>query len=229
MIIAIVGNVGSGKSIKTVKEIVGSKKICMVNFDVRAENVLRLKKSHIVKEEIPQGKKKAELSVNWDFWNESLKKYGEYHLVLDEAHNLFSSRRSMSTWNVLSNQWLSQIRKLIGDKERTNIYIVTQRPSKIDRDFRDLLHQIHYCFKYETDKLIPTWVLDENGKRVKQMLPETYILTYRFSGENCLDKYYAFKQNLQKTYDKNGRSYFLANPYFQFYNSYQVFGETAYL
>lgn len=230
MIIAIIGNVGSGKSVSATKKIVDSKRHCFVNYDVRKDNVVRLKKEHIVKEEVTgqtkTGKPIIEYKINWDFWNKALKEYGEYHLVLDEVHNIINSRRAMSTWNTLCSQWISQIRKLIGNSERTHIYLITQRIARIDVAFRDLLHYIIYCEKLVTNKLMSTKVLtDEVFKKVD--LPVTWIIQYYFSGENCVQKFDSFRYDGLKTYDF--RTGFVANPYYQYYNSYEMFGETAYL
>ena len=230
MIIAIIGNVGSGKSVSATKKIVDSNSYCFVNFAVNKPNVIRLKKEDIVKEEVvgmtKAGKPIKELKVNWDFWNEALKNYGEYHLVLDEVHNIINSRRAMSTWNTLCGQWISQIRKLIGTSERTHIYLITQRINRIDVAFRDLLHYIIYCEKLVTNDVMATKT-SFDGKESIAELPVTWIIQYYFSGENCVNKFDAFRYDGAKTYDY--RTGFIANPYYKYYDSYEMFGETAYL
>ena len=172
MIIATVGNIGSGKTVSIVKRIVESKKMSFVNFDVQAKNVLRLKKEHIVKETVightRAGKPITEREVNWKFWNRALRKYKEYHLFLDEIHNIAHSRQSMTKWNTLMSIWISQIRKILGDSEKTHIYLISQRIDRIDVAFRDLLHCIIHCEKFQTPNYIDTIVV-EHGKKIKKI------------------------------------------------------------
>lgn len=190
---------------------------------------MRLRKEHIIKDYEVQdsnNKTKTELKINWDFWNKALKKYGHYHLFLDEIHNIVHSRQSMTKWNVMMSIWISQIRKILGDSEKTHIFLVSQRLKRIDTAFRDLLHKIIYCQKYQTKQLMRTAVYDNQGKLIYKMLPVTWVIQYHFLGENCNERYEQFRAGY-KTYKY--RTGFIANPYFQFYDSYQIFGETAYL
>ncbi len=230
MIVAFVGNVGGGKTVSAVKRIVESKYMSFVNFDTKAHNVVRLKKEHIVKETVightKVGKEIIKREVNWKFWNDALKKYKEYHLFLDEIHNIAHSRRSMTNWNTLMSIWISQIRKILGNLERTHIYLVSQRIDRIDVAFRDLLNCIIHCEKFQTVDNIRT-VVFENGKRIIKSLPVTWILQYYFTGNQCIEDYSYFLYRGLKKY-KHATGY-IANPYFQYYDSYELFGETAYL
>lgn len=234
MIIAIIGNVGSGKSLSAVKKILESKYPSFCNFQLHNNKAIRIKRADIV-----ENKK-----VNWKFWNEARKKYKNYHIILDEIHNIVNARRSMTINNVLMGEWMSQIRKVLGNKENTNIIFLSQRIKKVDSAFRDLLHEIIYCEKIEMKeinylkdkitgeikqvickKLIPTIVVEEN-QLITKHLPETWIVQHHFFGENCLEKYHAFREG-QKTYDY--RKGFIGNNFFKFFDSYEIFGETAYL
>lgn len=229
MIIAILGNIGSGKSVYATKLAIESDYHCFINFKIKARGITRLKKEHIVREDVigenRNGKALTKKVVNWDYWNEQLKKYGNYHLFLDEIHNLIHSRRSMSNWNVLCTMWISQIRKILGDKEDTHIFMISQRLQRIDVAFRDLLHMIVACQKFETTKKFKTRVV-ENGRYTFKMLPLVFILQYHFKGEACKEKYLLW-MNGSKTFDY--KTVFIANPYFQYYDSYEIFGETAYV
>lgn len=229
MIIGIVGGVGSGKSVLATKKILESKNLCFVNYDIKCKNTKRLKKEDIVHEEVTEytktGKPKTETKINWKFWNDALKKHGNYHLFLDEFHNIAHSRQSQTKWNTMMSMWISQIRKVLGASETTHIYLVSQRLKRIDVAFRDLMHLLIYCQKVQCKPFVDTYVI-EDGKKVIKKLPITWVLNYYFSGEDLEYDYSSFLAG-NKSYKY--RSGFIANPYFQYYDSYQLFGETAYL
>lgn len=231
MIFGIVGGVGTGKTVSAVKTMIDSPKYCFCNFDVKSKNVTRIKKDHIMTEEqtgeTPRGKPIMQKSINWKFWNRQLKKKGEYHILLDEVHNLFHSRQSMAKWNVLGTMWFSQIRKVLGNSETTHIYLISQKISRIDVAFRDLIHGIILCEKFvDSRAMIKTKVL-ENGKLVVKKLPIVWILRYYFMGNDCISMAEAYERYGDRTYTY--RTGFIANPYFQHYDSYEIMGETAYL
>lgn len=225
MIFAIIGGVGSGKSVSAIKKIMSYKNKCFINFNSQAPNSFRLKKEHIVLEE-DNGKKK-EYRINWEFWNKARDKHGNFHLFLDEVHNLFHSRMSGSKWNIMGTMWIAQIRKVLGDSEKTHIFLISQRLSRIDVAFRDLLHGIIFCQKIKDESKQYLTKIWEKGKLKSKTLPAIYVLQYYFIGDTCVEDFQNFMFNNTKSY--HHRSYFLANPYFQFYNSYERLGESAYL
>jgi len=232
LIFGIIGGVGSGKSISATKKIIDSTFHCMVNFNIKYPNVTRIRKDHVIMEEVidtlKSGKEVKQKKINWDFWNKQLKEKGEYHIFLDECHNLFHSRQAMTKWNTLGSMWISQIRKILGNSERTHIFLISQRIARIDIAFRDLMHGIIYCRKYiDNNNLMKTMVY-ENGKRRIKMMPIIWIFQYYFIGDDCVDRAdnYIFT-GMKGLY--NYRTGFIANPYFQFYDSYEIFGETGYL
>lgn len=225
MIFAIIGGVGSGKSASAVKKIMNYQSKCFVNFGIKAHNSFRLKKEHIIIED-DTGKKK-EYRINWDFWNKIRDKHGEFHLFLDEVHNLFHSRMSGSKWNILGTMWIAQIRKILGDSEKTHIFLISQRLSRIDVAFRDLLHGIIYCQKAVYPKQQYITKVWEKGKLKSKVLPAIYVIQYYFTGDACIEQFQDFMFGKGRGY--HHRSYFLANPYFQYYDSYEKLGESAYL
>ena len=218
MIVAIVGTVGSGKSLSTVRTILKRNTTCFTNFNVKHDKIIRLLKDHIVTENIKGYKKNGdaikEKLINWDFWNTTIKKHKGFDICLDEVHNVIHSRLSMSKHNVLMTMWFSQIRKMLGVSEKNNIYLVTQKLNRIDVAFRDLLDVIILCKK------------EKKGKKV-------FIHQYYFYGENCLDNYCLYKINpsLARKQRLYRHTFFLGNPYFKYYDSYELikFGETAYV
>ena len=115
-----------------------------------------------------------------------------FSIYLDEANNIISARASNSLKNRTLNKWISQIRKILSDSTTNHIYIVTQLPRMIDVIFRDLTQVVISC------RLI------ESGARV-YVLQKFYNGFNNYEMGNCAAK-----------------SYFLANPYFKYYNTKEM-------
>lgn len=233
MIKLFIGGVGSGKSVSVIKEILDRNKKCFVNFSTKVKGCSRLEIDQIIKEEIVGYKKNGDeitkKVVNWGYWNDLLEKGKEFDIYIDEAHNIMHSRRSMSSWNTLFTMWLSQIRKILGSSETSNLYLITQRVGGLDVSARDLCHEIIYMYKYEIPLNAWTHVLDRKNHKIKKSLPVIKIVKHVFSGDYCIQNFMAFIMTGNKTY--NYRSCFIANPYYQFYNSYELlnFGNGVYV
>jgi len=222
MIILIVGGIGSGKSCSAVRTMLRSKYHTFTNMNVRLPNATRMYKEDIIMTSY-EGKNRK-LDVNWDFWNKAKEKHENFNICLDETNNLFSPRKSLSLWNQKAIEWVSQIRKQLGDSEKTHLILVTQKLKRLDVGFRDLLHVIVDCRKHQTGHKVETVILD-SGRLRKIMIPETYIELKYFFGKNVEERYRA--RDLSKSW--NSRIMFYANPIFKYYDSYQIFGESAYL
>ena len=229
MIIAVIGGIGSGKSVYATKKVIESPHHCFVNFNIRTNNSTRIRKDMIVETlttgTTKTGKPIQEKAVNFDFWNKQLKTYGNFNIFLDEVHNLIHSRQAMTKWNTLASIWISQIRKILGDKEETAIYLISQRLKRIDIAFRDLLHHLIYCEKVPTGHFAKTNIMHKGAVTTK-LLPLIMIRQLHFIGTYCTDKYEAYKYGA-KSYDF--KTQFYANPYFQYYDSYEQFGDTPYV
>lgn len=232
MIIAICGNVGSGKTISAVRIMHRRDMQSFVNFAVKLPKTERIKKEYIITEEIKRVKKTGEpvkeKKVNWEFWNDYCSNHDGFDIVLDEVHNLVHSRMAMSKHNTLMTMWFSQIRKILGNSEKNHIFLISQRLNRIDIAFRDLIDTIIYCRKVELKTKVET-----KTARGKKKLNLTYIIQYVFKGEDCMDKYLMFRNNPRMA--RKGKVYtryfFLANPFYKYYDSYQLinFGEDSYL
>jgi len=236
MIIAIIGNVGSGKTLSAVRMMKKRNTKKLLNFSVNMDNSIRLEHKHIISEKTIRVKKTGEpvteKTINWQFWNDMIKNGESFDIILDEVHNIVHSRLSMTKNNTLLTMWFSQIRKILGENEKNHIFLISQRISRIDKAFRDLIDTVIYCIKLEVPARLRTRIY-HNKKYSYKNLPAVYVLQYIFKGENCLDKYMFFRQNPKmskklKLYSKN---YFLGNPYFEYYDSYELvqFGESAYI
>ena len=222
MIITMAGGVGSGKTISAVRQAImeSKKNKVLTNFKIfKMKNYYRLKKGDVLIDKSGDGKKKA-YDVNWQFMED----HKHCDIFLDEIHNLISSRNSMSVENRKYSEWLSQIRKLWGASgdqnyldilrkmnnnnfhkyhqqlyaRSNNIILITQKPRKMDINFREICH-VHIQCK----KII-------RGKQVI-ILQEHYLGDDSVSGIEMME--YGQKPKI---------SYFLANPYFNMYDSYEI-------
>lgn len=230
MIKLIIGGTGSGKSVTLAKFAVHRKNDIFVNFALATPNSIRLKHTDIIAEKVVGMKKNGQpimqKSVNYPFWKERLGKGCD--ILLDEAHNIFSARMSMSKQNVLLGQWLAQIRKILGTSEKHDIILASQRFSGLDVVGRDLCHHIIACHKIKTGRVLPTKVR-HRGKVILKNVDEVIIINRHFVGEYCVDAYLAWLETRQKSYKYS--TWFVANPYFKYYDSYELidFGNEAYL
>jgi hypothetical protein len=213
LIIAIVGDVGSGKSLAMARNIsMHRKKVAFVNFQTHElDNCFRLKKTDIV---IQDGKK---CFVNWDFWKLTMKKFKDFDIYLDEIHNLFPHRRGMTNYSVEGLKWLAQIRKILGQSEKNNLYICSQVIEHIDASWRRLLHGIIYCEKMT--------------KQGRDNVERVYIKLYTFikkHGVTAEKRFSAFVGGM-RSWNYPVR-FFCGNAYFKYYDSYGlVMGEDVWL
>lgn len=112
-----------------------------------------------------------------------------FSIYIDEAQNVINARSSMSKQNKVLNKWVSQIRKITSDSPDNHLYIITQRPRMIDVIFRELTQIVITCRKIEYKEKV-------------------FILQKYFNGFD------SYNMNIC-----SGKSYFLGNPYFKFYNT----------
>lgn len=225
MIKIICGGIGSGKTLTTIKEVVTRNKKCFINFPIEFDKATRLEESHIIK--VEEDGKKTKRSVNWAFWNDLIDKKENFDIYIDEAHNVLSSRRSMSGWNHLFTSWLTQVRKFLGNSETNHLYLITQRLKSLDPIARDLCYCVIHCRKVISHVITPTKILEREKFKIKK-LQDIWIFKTYFHGENCCEKYEAMIEGFEQN---DGLSYFYGNPFFKYYDSYAlvVFGESAYL
>lgn len=224
MINIISGGVGSGKSVTAVKHAVDEAKHnkILTNFRLKKISHYRLKKNDIIKRFHDKKRKIIDSKVNWDFWE----KHRNCDIFLDEVHNIINARNAMSKQNKLMSEWLSQIRKVWGasgdqnliDKLRrvsnnafskiidaaiaksNNIWLITQRPRKLDVNFRELSHCLVQCNKVQRGK-------------------DVFILNNYWFGDDNDDAISYMEMGV-----KPKKRIFYANPYFKFYDSYALIG-----
>jgi len=152
------GNLGSGKTLSEVREIIKNRyhRNTYTNIEIKGiKNAKLLKSDMIIKKEIVnyhKNKKSKELepvykySLNIDFW----KKINEpVNVVLDEAHSILNSRRGMSKLNIILTEWLSMLRRILGENSSGygELVLITQLPYRLDGIARDMATQVrhHIC------------------------------------------------------------------------------------
>ena len=82
-------------------------------------------------------------SLNIDFWRQ---RQGACNVVIDEAHTIINSRRSMSKVNIVVTDWLSLLRRILGQSKSGfgELVFITQLANRIDIIARDMANQIRY-------------------------------------------------------------------------------------
>ena len=135
-----------------------SHKFFVTNIDVKGKDfshVMKLKGDMIVKKEFVSYKRDGtpqyKLSLNVEFWKNLVKEKGSVSICLDEAHILLNPRRSMSKVNVLMNDWLSMLRRVIGSQDgsgQQELILITQLSRRIDIVAKELASDINYVVSH---------------------------------------------------------------------------------
>jgi len=155
MIRIILGNVGGGKTALVIREMAlnENNRLTYTNIKTELPTTKLINHKMIIKREIVDYKKnkktgdqnpiyKSELNV--DFWK-NIKE--PINVVLDEAHSIMNSRRSMSKINVILTDWLALIRRILGEQEGSygTLTFITQLPNRIDIIAREMATNVTYC------------------------------------------------------------------------------------
>jgi len=151
----ILGNVGSGKTALAVREMYHNKfnRKTYTNIKTPLKNAVQIDPSMIIDKQVVDHKKNRKTgeieaiykkTLNIDFWK-NIKE--PINVILDEAHSIVNSRRSMSSVNIILTDWLSLIRRILGQTESGygELVFITQLPKRIDVIARDMATAIQYC------------------------------------------------------------------------------------
>lgn len=153
MIILFVGNISAGKTLQAVREMARTPHVSYYsNIQTKGlDNVHTLKQDMIIKREatgaVSKGQPVYELTLNKEFW-ENVRK--PISVILDEAHTIFNARSAMSKTAKLSTQWLSLLRKMLGQNDAGygNLILITQLSRRVDVILREMAHQVVYFRGY---------------------------------------------------------------------------------
>jgi len=156
MIKIFLGNVGSGKTVSGVRYIMtkprGLEIYTNIQMKIKIPEVFRLTPEMMFTTVWDDKKNKfVPDRVNVDFW----KKHNKAKtVILDEAHNLMNSRKGRSKINLVMSDFLSLIRRVVGENGvgSGELILITQLQRKIDIIARDLATNVrfHRCHYYKT-------------------------------------------------------------------------------
>ena len=156
MIRMMLGNVGSGKTASMVREMVlnDDEKITFSNIILKGKGVkkknVQITREMIFENRIMGYKKSGEaitkLFLNVEFWKTIKEKYPNgINVVIDEAHTLMNSRRVMCKENVIMNDFMSLLRRILGDGDGYGeLVLITQLGRRLDVNARELATAVHY-------------------------------------------------------------------------------------
>jgi len=238
----MLGNVGSGKTASMVREMIlnDDEKTTFSNIilkKVKKKNVVQINRDMIFKKEVIKVKQNGEevtkLVLNVDYWKTMREKYPfGINVILDEAHTLINSRRAMSNTSIIMNDFISLLRRILGDSGEGygELVLITQLGRRLDVNARELATSIHYhmchykrtCSKcnfnfWETNEIYQKPKLCPRCQNRRMTKSEFVIEKWEFDSMENLDIWLDHKL---KTYKKH---YFIIDieDYFPHYNTYQ--------
>jgi len=218
MIRISLGSVGSGKTVNEVREMYLNKtrRKTFSNIQTKIPTQVDLEMSMIMKKTLVDTKHNRktgedtpvyDLKLNMDFWKEIKE---PINVVLDEAHTILNSRRSMSKPNVIMGDWLALIRRVLGstDSGMGELVFITQLHNRIDSIARDMALQVRYhvchfmkscincetCWRETSETAEPMWNCPNCGShKVKKWNHQVQI--WHFKGMNEYLKWKLFGMN----------------------------------
>lgn len=232
---------GSGKTACMVREIIlnNDEKTTFSNIilkKVKKKKVVQINRKMIFADKVIKVKKDGEeitkKVLNVDFWKSARKNYPNgINVIIDEAHTLINSRRAMSNENVIMNDFMSLLRRILGDSNGYGeLVLITQLGRRLDVNARELTTSVHYhlchykrtCAKcnfnfwetneiYQKPKVCPRC----GGKRLNKS--NFVIEKWEFSSMEALDRFIDYGH---KTYQKH---YYITDieKYFSHYDTFQ--------
>lgn len=238
MIRIVLGNVGSGKTAQIVREIKNKKDIRPVftNIDIRGiKNVFKITSDMLIKKDVvkhdKEGNPKYSMRFNKEFWVKTIEKYKAIDVVIDEAHQFFNPRRSMSKINVIMSDFLSMLRRILGSNDNVSgeLVLITQLERRIDIIAKEMATNVSYsiCHYYKHCKRCGVDIY-ENNEYPEQLsvcpvcdhpLKKTRhtIEVYKFKN---IDSFIMWKSYSMKTYYSHIIINDIAN-FFKHYNTLQ--------
>lgn len=149
MIRLFLGLQGSGKTAAAVREMIKNKRPVYTNIIMRHKTPHVKKISHemIIRKEIVRteksGKPVYDYKLNTEYWKSAPK---PCDVVIDEAHNIFNARNSMTKQNRLISQWLALLRRVIGGSSGSygELIMISQLGRQVDIIGKEMASQVQY-------------------------------------------------------------------------------------
>jgi len=205
------------------------------NIDIKSSNVVKITADMIIKKESVRVKKTGEevyeYKLNEEFWRKAVAKYGSISVVIDEAHQFYNPRRSMSKINIICNDWLSLIRRVLGsnDSGQGELVLITQLDRRIDVIAREMATNVSYSICHftlfckscgYTERINnETPERRETCPRCNKILKKCnhFLEVYKFSNINAYDNWQSWRA---KSFYKHYIIHDIEE-YFKYYNTYQ--------
>lgn len=227
MIRLYLGNIGSGKTLSMVREIVNNPAhVYITNIKLKGvKNHIFLSADKIIKKELIGHKKSGQAVYNYalnkEFW-QNLDKSKIWHVVIDEAHTILNPRRSMSKINVIMTDFLAMLRRVVQSNESNgNLTLITQLDRRLDIIAREMSTQVKYhrfhtrkrcaCgFYVQEDNEVPEPLTDciRCGKRLKPTLRYIEVFSFTDIDAYMLWRYAGRKAYYSRVVIKNPELYF---------------------
>jgi len=237
MIRIVLGQVGSGKTASVVRELVNGfgDRPTYTNIHIRkAKNVRQITADMIFKKEVVKVKKDGsevtKLQFNKEFWRGVREKEGSINVVIDEAHMFFDARRSMSNVNKIMSNFLSELRRILGQDSNGygELILITQLSNRLDVHSRDMATKVQYHQCYFNKSCRCGFAIREDNENPDPMFRCPYcsaplkkhshtILIYHFSS---MDNYETWKHYRMKSYYRITKINDIED-YFSYYDTLQ--------
>jgi ferredoxin-like protein FixX len=241
MIKIYLGNVGSGKTVSAVREIINNSNfVTYSNIQTkRIKNNVVINKEMIIKKELLFTKKSGEemykYSFNKDFWINEIKKNPNMNIIIDEAHTVLNSRRAMSKQTQCILDFIALIRKILGSSSagQGSLILISQLERRLDPVASEMATQIkfHICHYVKTCRKCG-FMFHENNEAIEiqntcikcgsyNLLKHSHVIeVYQFPRM----EYFVRWKYLGLPFKQCGNRHYLINDiekYFGFYNTLQ--------
>jgi len=160
MIRIFLGNVGSGKTISIIKELVDNENnpyylptysniITKDKGKYKTPKNMMLTRDMLIKKVLVEtktsGKEVFKTKFNADYWLDAREQLNGFNVVLDEAHTLFEARSFMSRQNRVMNDFLALIRKVCSNPNAdSTLTLISQLDSRLDVNARKMCTEVRY-------------------------------------------------------------------------------------
>jgi len=150
------GNVGSGKTISCIREMVlEDKEVYYSNIITKSKGKCAIRTNNLINREMlicktlikkkKDGTEEYSYKFNKEVWEEFKKKHGKFNVVLDEFHTLMEARGFNTKQNRVIGDFLALIRKIANDSTGdSTLTLISQLDNRIDVIARDMATEVRY-------------------------------------------------------------------------------------
>jgi hypothetical protein len=235
----MIGLMGSGKTASMVREMIlnddGKTTFSNIIINSKSKKFVQINRDMIFTKKMvtnARGKEVPKIVFNAEFWKTVKEKYPDgINVVIDEAHTLMNSRRAMSGDNVIMNDFMSLLRRILGDSGGYGeLVLITQLGRRLDVNARELSTSVHYhlCHYKRTCRKCKFnfWETNEIYQKPKvcprcgdRRLDKSDFVIEKWEFDS-MDSCDAWIDHKVKSYQKH---YYITDieKYFKYYNTFQ--------